>query len=65
MAPSWRGRRSATDRRARAEPLDAPAFKATSIDVKVDSAVPGLDQIAKSFFQKNAEVPILPGAEQC
>lgn len=44
---------------------DAPAFKATSIDVKIDSAVPGLDQIAKSFFQKNAEVPILPGAEQC
>ncbi len=44
---------------------DAPAFKATSIDVKIDSTVPGLDQIAKSFFQKNAEVPILAGAEQC
>jgi len=44
---------------------DAPAFKATSIDVKIDSAVPGLDQIARSFFQKDAEVPILPGAEQC
>jgi hypothetical protein len=44
---------------------DAPAFKATSIDVKVDSAVPGLDQIAKSFFRKNSEVPILAGAEQC
>jgi hypothetical protein len=43
----------------------APAFKATSIDVKVDSAVPGLDQIAKSFFRKNSEVPILAGAEQC
>ena len=44
---------------------DAPAFKATSIDVKIDSAVPGLDQIAKSFFRKNSEVPILAGAEQC
>jgi hypothetical protein len=44
---------------------DAPAFKATSIDVKVDSAVPGLEQIAKSFFRKNSEVPILAGAEQC
>jgi hypothetical protein len=44
---------------------DAPAFKATSIDVKVDSAVPGLDQIAKSFFRKNSEVPILASAEQC
>jgi hypothetical protein len=44
---------------------DAPAFKATSIDVKIDSAVPGLDQIAKSFFRKNAEVPILAGAAQC
>jgi hypothetical protein len=44
---------------------DAPAFKATSIDVKIDSAVPGLDQIAKSFFKKNTEVPILAGAKQC
>jgi hypothetical protein len=44
---------------------DAPAFKATSIDVKVDSAVPGLDQIAKSFFRKNSEVPIQAGAEHC
>ena len=44
---------------------DAPAFKAASIGVEIDSAVPGLDQIAKSFFQKNGEVPILPGAEQC
>jgi hypothetical protein len=44
---------------------DAPAFRATSIDVKIDSAVPGLDQIAKSFFKKNTEVPILAGAKQC
>ena len=44
---------------------DAPTFKATAIDVEVDSAVPGLDQIAKSFFRKNTEVPILTGAAQC
>ena len=44
---------------------DAPVFRATSIDVKIDSAVPGLDQIAKSFFEKNTEVPILAGAKQC
>ena len=44
---------------------DAPVFRATSIDVKIDSAAPGLDQIAKSFFEKNTEVPILAGAKQC
>ncbi|HEY8116572.1 MAG TPA: fimbrillin family protein [Actinomycetota bacterium] len=44
---------------------DAPVFRATSIDVKIDSAAPGLDQIAKSFFKKNTEVPILAGAKQC
>ncbi len=44
---------------------DAPAFKATAIDVEVDSAVPGLDEVAKSFFPKNTEVPILSGAAQC
>ena len=44
---------------------DAPAFRATAIDVKIDSAVPGLDQIARSFFKKNTEVPILAGAKQC
>ena len=36
---------------------DAPTFKATAIDVRIDSTVPGLDQIARSFFRKTPRSP--------